>query len=378
MNKTINQNHARNNLLDIMKGILIILVVLGHTNSSLIKWIYSFHMAAFFAISGFLWNDKYSENKESMLRFVRSRVRRIYVPFVLINVVFICLHNWLIKIHIYTTDPAFAEITTSWPVNQVTKVYSVKEIAVACLKSFLFKSGSAPLVSVCWFLSTLFLLSIAHLLLRAGIKRLSVEWKRYVSWALLVLCLALAYLKTLGILRIPGGGISRLFPAYGAFLFGMLFKEYLPRIMSIKKQTRICVMLILIVAGLLLAVFTDDIVEMSKGYIVNPVYFVVCTIQGILIVYLIASAVVKWRIAGAVKYFGVKSMSIMLFHVSAFKIVNYILILLYGRSIVYLASRPVIYDLPEVWSILYVVVGVGVPVCFDLLLDSLKRKNIIH
>ena len=52
--------------LDICKGILIILVVVGHAieivdpahKSYFIKLIYSFHMPAFFIISGFLFNTR--------------------------------------------------------------------------------------------------------------------------------------------------------------------------------------------------------------------------------------------------------------------------------------------------------------------------------
>lgn len=44
----------RVNFLDIAKGILIILVVIGHSNYSYTQYIYWFHMPAFFIISGVL------------------------------------------------------------------------------------------------------------------------------------------------------------------------------------------------------------------------------------------------------------------------------------------------------------------------------------
>lgn len=38
---------------DIYKGIMIILVVIGHATGQFNSWIYQFHMAAFFFISGY-------------------------------------------------------------------------------------------------------------------------------------------------------------------------------------------------------------------------------------------------------------------------------------------------------------------------------------
>ena len=44
--------------IDVFKGILIILVVVGHSTGQFNSWIYQFHMAAFFLVSGYLCNLK--------------------------------------------------------------------------------------------------------------------------------------------------------------------------------------------------------------------------------------------------------------------------------------------------------------------------------
>ena len=44
--------------IDILRGIGILLVVLGHTNPPFKRIIYSFHIPLFFILSGFLWNDR--------------------------------------------------------------------------------------------------------------------------------------------------------------------------------------------------------------------------------------------------------------------------------------------------------------------------------
>ena len=58
----------RNDFIDFLKGIGIILVVIGHVsqNERINDFIYSFHMPLFFFISGFLFNYKkenFTKNK---------------------------------------------------------------------------------------------------------------------------------------------------------------------------------------------------------------------------------------------------------------------------------------------------------------------------
>ena len=62
----------RNRSIDIMKGLLIVLVVLGHSQAPVHRFIYLFHMAAFFIISGYLWKDDYSKTKKSLLILIKK------------------------------------------------------------------------------------------------------------------------------------------------------------------------------------------------------------------------------------------------------------------------------------------------------------------
>lgn len=71
--------------IDKTKGALILLVVLGHCiagENYLKNIIYSFHMPAFFIISGVLLNYS-SAHKKSLSIFVVSRVKQLIVPYIL-------------------------------------------------------------------------------------------------------------------------------------------------------------------------------------------------------------------------------------------------------------------------------------------------------
>lgn len=93
--------------LDTARGILIILVVLGHTllfsggaitepYSYLMKAIYSFHMMAFFLISSFLFNkDKWCES--TIISFCKNRALRLMVPYLFFETIGAVVHsifNW--------------------------------------------------------------------------------------------------------------------------------------------------------------------------------------------------------------------------------------------------------------------------------------------
>lgn len=80
--------NRRIDYLDICKGILIILVVIGHAveivdleyQSYLIKLIYSFHMPAFFIISGFLYNAE-KWKKKGFKEYLINRINRNLIPY---------------------------------------------------------------------------------------------------------------------------------------------------------------------------------------------------------------------------------------------------------------------------------------------------------
>lgn len=69
---------------DIAKGYLILLVVLGHLlPESVVKtWIYSFHIPAFFALSGITSNYSHSFQLNP-LSFIRKKASSILRPFFL-------------------------------------------------------------------------------------------------------------------------------------------------------------------------------------------------------------------------------------------------------------------------------------------------------
>lgn len=78
--------NSRQSWIDVVKGLGIIFVVIGHVSLEnwLSNWIFSFHMPLFFSLSGFLW-IKYSK-QVGFRDFVVKRIKTILVPFIFFHV----------------------------------------------------------------------------------------------------------------------------------------------------------------------------------------------------------------------------------------------------------------------------------------------------
>ena len=84
-------SNARVEWIDILKGILITLVVVGHSTGIFNSWIYQFHMAGFFFISGYLS----SIEKKSSLSLALSKVITLFLPFFSFSILCIFLNAYL-------------------------------------------------------------------------------------------------------------------------------------------------------------------------------------------------------------------------------------------------------------------------------------------
>lgn len=71
----------RDKTLDIVKGIGIFLVVLGHTSDILHDWIYSFHMPLFFMLSGI-----FHKNGKNYKEFLKKKIKNIIIPYFIFGI----------------------------------------------------------------------------------------------------------------------------------------------------------------------------------------------------------------------------------------------------------------------------------------------------
>ena len=123
--------------IDIMKGLLIALMVLGHCAAPFTKVIYLFHMPAFMFLSGYTAKPE----QKKFFAYVLAKTKSILVPYIFWNVVFILFYNWLAKTEIYVLFP---------------ETYSVS------LSDFFSNAHTADLGGATWFLLVIYTISILY------------------------------------------------------------------------------------------------------------------------------------------------------------------------------------------------------------------------
>lgn len=93
---------------NIVKGIGIILVVVGHLCWDLTRYIYMFHLPLFFFVSGYLYNeDKYGDDP---YLHIANRLKSSWMKYVLVFWVLIWTHNLLLDLKVVWLYPGYYDI----------------------------------------------------------------------------------------------------------------------------------------------------------------------------------------------------------------------------------------------------------------------------
>ena len=86
-----------------MKGVAIVSVVAGHCTPipAIEVFVNQYHLAVFFFVAGFFFKEKYTVTP---MIFIRKKLKRLYVPFVVAGIVCLLLHNLFYQLNIYGTE----------------------------------------------------------------------------------------------------------------------------------------------------------------------------------------------------------------------------------------------------------------------------------
>lgn len=136
------QEDRRIDWIDNLRGLAIILVIIGHAHVVYPSWlkveIYSFHMPLFFFLSGMVFSvSKYN----SFLEFLRKKVRTIVVPLIVFSII-------------------------AWSINYIYYYIILKNIEVDSFGKYILKlliesHGDARFRSAFWFLPAIFVSQLA-------------------------------------------------------------------------------------------------------------------------------------------------------------------------------------------------------------------------
>lgn len=218
----------RDNTMDCMKGLAIILVVIGHAGPKFVqvsRWISMFHMGLFFMISGYLWNPDNSKNKKAVKGYIIRKVKSLYIPYIIFNGLMILLNNFFIYHNIYTNNVEFLQIGGRGSQFGLIQYMNISDILIQLVKTVLFMGGS-QLGGATWFLRILFVVSVLNCSISFWTnKYFSHKYEKAIVYAIVFFacCLGVTAFNNFNI-RIPIESINVFFSelclAFPAYLLG--------------------------------------------------------------------------------------------------------------------------------------------------------------
>ena len=356
--------NSRNVTLDTIKGIGIILIVVGHCFFSFTSYIYLFHMALFFMVSGYLWDDRKAADVTSAKRYVLSKIKHLYLPFVICNSSFTLLNNFFILIGILSNNPAFPEM---YPSNILSPYFDLPTLCFELVKHVCF-IGDTQLGTATWFLRSLFFISVVHLLLRYIALHYRHGDKLYYA------AIGLAMFGTVFFARTDYGligGLQSCFPGYVAFLFGILLKrmshlEFVKHPSLLLSVCSFCILLILDSCGS---------ISVGTGKVTGLLFYSAAAFAGWFLIYPLADRL-PTALKNSMAYVGQRSLWIVMLHYLAFKPVTFAYLYFSGSNMLGLAKFPVFGHLTWL-KVVYAIVGTILPLAAESLFSIVKKRSIL-
>jgi fucose 4-O-acetylase-like acetyltransferase len=294
----------RDPYVDILKGICIISIVIGHTagwnipffNVDTGVFVYTYHIMIFMFVGGFTF--KKSNVIESEL-FIGKRVISTFILFNIYTTTFILLHNFLYKMNLISGS----------------NIYSKTEIFERILNGTIFRF-SEDLLGAFWFLPV-YLLVILLFTLTMKLIYNGKEKK-------ILYLLGIAFFAVIG-LAVNAKGIKFRYDIQTAFLsVPIVFIGYLSKVYWNQFKRFITLWGGIIAALIILLILSLDIgqIELSKEEIINVYMFYPVTLLGMYFCLALAKGINQTKLNRLIAFIGKNSFHIMGLHFLSFKIID--------------------------------------------------------
>ncbi len=340
---------GENLTVSVAKGLCILLVVVGHSGCPdlLGRFIYLFHVPLFFFTSGYF--NKIAEDFGTLKQRLWSRVKRLYIPFVLYGLLFLLLQPLLIRV--------------GWEVDDGRSLLTKSLL-------MLFKMDPpSVLLGGFWFVRSLFIAAVA-----ADIVLFLVR-KRVPVWALFLFFAFVA----MGLKSFPPGTpvvrqLSLAVLGMVFFLFGMVYRSVEGRWALLSKSWMLLPALLVLLSQTLF--YPGDLSISCIGALDTGV-FIATALIGIYFVMGVSQWLSRSVLMGPFRYMGNQTLVILALHFLCFKLVSWAAVALYGIPYGEIAGSVVLSGLPGGWWLLYTLAGIGLPLLAGYLFDLLRscRKS---
>ena len=350
----------RSTTFSILKALAIILVVLAHAAAPtyLSRFAYMVGVPAFFVLSGFFFRW---DNLERPSEFIVRRIKRLYIPFIKWGIVLLLLHNWFFQIGFLSEIHGNAEGGVTHPYGLIESIQHLWSMAFNM-------SGYDPfLAGAFWFFRSLLLANIAFLLLLKASRKFSFLKSPILQTTSVV---ALAFLLALWqagmglhITGVAQGGYRELM---GIVLIGI---GLLLRQLKDSPQTEFgknsIVMFAVSLIVLLVLVFVYPVSMAAKpASMLSVLLLALAGTASFVCLRATAQLIEKYssKYSKHLQFIGENTLSILLFHLIAFKLVSMIKVSVYGLDWEMIGGHPVVqHEVGDYFWILYAIVGVYIP-----------------
>lgn len=328
-------------------------------------------MAIFFIASGFFFKDKDSENISSVVKAVTSKFKQLWLPFFISNAIYVLLHNFFIKINVYTSNPSIFDYVSGKHVS-IINPYTLFDIIKNIIRGAFF-SSIEPMFGACWFLKVLFMVSVCYLVGDYIAKKISKKHVLVIQLIVSLLMLVFGYLCS--IRGVTGKGIAQTASFYILYFIGHLFAIYKNKCTDIHWKK----WLILLLGSFIGLIFLNHYgsIDLAGNSYENPFFLLSTSILGWLFLYSISYFIKNVRaIKNTMICIGKNTLSVLILHFLAFKLVGIVVVAYYEVPAFCLASFPSLYGERGLWWVAYTIVGVGVPVIISVLYHKIVGKMI--
>lgn len=317
--------------IDIAKGILIILIVLGHSGFPFTEYLYLFHVAAFVFLSGVVYKYEITTLKSQFKKLIKN----LYLPYIAYQFVFyiiLFVFHDKNKINAYSilnilflggneTTHLLGGLWYIVAFFQVSVIFTlIHKVASFFEKSIVIEGGISLLLFI-----------FSNVLLERGI-----TFPRHLSTALVLVLI---------------------------FYLGVLYKNK-----NITIQFNLSYFLVCIV---LLGVFNAfGKIDVGNNEFVNPLFFLSTTLLGVYCVIFVAKTLENKKIK-IFEYIGKNTFTILALHFLAFRIINVFIVYIYSYPVQYIYSFPIIQESSSLWW-LYTIFGIAFPLLAKKIISAIN------
>lgn len=347
--KTIERlQENRDNFLDIFKAIAIVSIVVGHApvHIMLVKFVYTYHIMAFFFAVGFALKPEKIQNMSDVYQYIGRSVYKNLKYFFLYACLFALLHNTFLKMGILAGD-----------------YYSKFDVVKISILGFAFY-GAETFMGAFWFIPVMLvsvIISVSLLHITARLK-----WNKLVNiilFAGLTLFALLLYQKNTRLTYF----IQVSFLALPVIVAGYFAKKYwhtLSRLVTWYGG--------LIAAGIVLVVLkeTGQMIELSKNEILSIPMFYPVTFLGIYFCLAFAKVLDRGSGRRLIGYIGRNTYHIMALHFTSFKLLDFLYARIGGIQDETLTAFPTSHYFG---GSVYILIGVLVPLCLTYLAGTFRH-----